>query len=154
MKLLQLATLAMIPLLAAGCITTKQYEGPVKPRNEIAILENPEGAFGGMLIKEINNKRPGFGAAEGFEFLPGVVTLVVEHVSQDEEKGDPITLQFIAEAGKVYSLEHDDPAVLNRLPRWNAWVEHKRSNQVVSTVTNRAPLKSDSSSEQAGPQQP
>lgn len=137
MKFVHLVAAATGLLILAGCVSTKQYEGPTRKRSEIAVLENGEGVFGGMTVTEINGKELGIGTAEGFEFLPGEITLVVEHTSLDKEKGDAITLRFTAEAGETYTLEHTDPPVLNELPLWDAWVEHKRSERVVSTIVER-----------------
>jgi hypothetical protein len=136
MKFIQLAALSVFLFVIAGCVSVKQYDGPARVRSEIAVLENDQGVFGGMVVTRINGNKLGIGIAEGFELLPGEVTLVVEHTSLDD-KGDAITLAFVAQAGETYTIKHLDPPVLNELPLWNAWVEHKSSKREVSTLVER-----------------
>lgn len=133
MKPLQLLTIALAATLLSACVTTKQYDGPLRNRGDIAVLENPEGVTGGLMVPAINGEWPGFGIAEGYEFLPGEITITVEHVGL-KPRGDKITLKFVAEAGQTYSIEHDDPPVLRETPKWEAWIERQPSRRTVSTM--------------------
>ena len=125
-----------------GCTSTKQYAGPDRPPEQLAVLVIGKGSPAS--IKQFDGKSRGLGMPHRFEFLPGTHVLGVIFIGHSKSKiiptqlpfmyplqtrwyaggplyydEDPITLSFQAEAGHQYELMAGADYSLDR---WTAWI--------------------------------
>lgn len=114
MKFHHVIALTIAASLTGGCATThvnQAYEGPVRPKEEVATLSVPYQVD----ILSINGRAapgiPLFSAVErhDIELLPGFVELVARYNSPydtDSRKSvsQPVLLRFVASAGLTYEL--------------------------------------------------
>ena len=109
----------------------RQYEGPERPANQIAVLTKPKGT--GAVINSIDGKFRGIGDLERHEFLPGSHTLLVHFVSAATGalrfSADPLRLTFDAQPGSTYTLiARSDPGER----QWTAWIEDAATKEIVA----------------------
>lgn len=128
-------TITVLLVLLASCASTKQYEGPTRPPEEIAILENTT-MTGPVVINQINGNFRGVGIVKQFEFVPGTITLMVTYNPADKPNPGKIDLEcdtsyvpvsFSAEAGRRYKIGYELEQA-----QWKVWVLDVESKKIVS----------------------
>lgn len=126
--------LVALVIFVCGCSSVKTYDGPERPRSNIAILER----FSPAVINNIDGKFRGIGDLDTHEFLPGPHVLKVHFVKGDRSglhySPDPVTLSFTAEAGASYKLiaKADE-----EMKRWIAVITEENTGNIVSKVISQ-----------------
>lgn len=120
-----------------GCSSVKTYDGPSKPRGEIAFLKkSPDSP---AVINNIDGKFRGIGNLDSHEFLPGPHVLKIHFVSAVAGtmyySTDPVILSFNAAPGATYQLEARADSTMKK---WIAWIKEEASGSVVSRIVPAA----------------
>lgn len=134
----------MAPVALTGCASmlghgvTQVYGGPVKPANEIAVLEShPSNGFGlgsGVYIEEIDGKPLSFFAKTQLQLLPGTHQITAECNTDTKgtmsgKSGGLYTTSITLEAGKHYFIGGN----LKHLPRMD-WKQVPSYNPLTKDV--------------------
>ncbi|WP_124458614.1 hypothetical protein [Variovorax sp. KBW07] len=122
---------AMVAVVASGCTSVRQYEGPERAASEVSVLRLQRGS--GAVINEIDGRFRGIGALDRHEFLPGRHTLAVQFMSAATGflrfSSVPVRLAFDAKAGRDYVL------ITRTTPgqtAWTAWIVDVLTDEIVA----------------------
>jgi len=107
-RLLALAAVALVGTLAAGCATQKVYEGPVKPRGDLARIDGSPALNAGLPIQAILRKVDKTEIGVRFSRVlvePGVHELLVDCLIPAAHTTTRFELSIDVSAGDHYVLE-------------------------------------------------
>jgi len=132
---MKITTIILTLFLTSCMISSKQYTGPERSTDELAILNNSE-LGNPVQINEINGKFRGVGYVEKFEFLPGEVSILAAYNPADKPTPGKLDLEcdvsfvpltFMAKANTKYKIDYKIGKV-----DWTVWVKEETSNKAVS----------------------
>lgn len=92
-----------------------------------------------LVVGEINGKWRGIGNIQKFEVLPGKNTLTVNYIQANVQgwgkvsRGNPIQLEFLAEAGKTYRIRR---IIDLKTSKWLPWIQDETSGANVSKIVH------------------